>query len=508
MTTRPDSSATTSGNPDTPRAVKLSARTLQKTAGLIWLAVGVMLIVRGILMLRAAAGPPEESSNATLLTGAAIGLGIGALKGHYVLRRSAMRNRERMRKLKAAPAWALFTGRMWFLISLMMGFGILLRRAAAAGNLGGFTVIGAVYVGIGAALLASSWVYFAPDHVPLPTHISDAPAGSGAQRTRTGVMVVNLGTPDAPTPRAVRRYLRQFLSDQRVVEVNPWLWKFVLNVIVLPFRSGTSAEAYSKVWSANGSPLLTGTRSITKSLREELGEGYIVRTAMRYGSPSMGAVLTELQDAGCTPIVVLPLFPQYSNSTTGSVQAEAFRLATQQRAQPVVQCRAPGCDDALYIDALAARVEEASAQTRVDFHVFSFHGIPESYVKNGDPYLEQCRRTAWALAQRLGLARSSWEMVFQSRFGPEPWLQPYADEFVPDLAATHPHVLITMPGFAADCLETFEEIGIRLRADFEAAGGESLVVVPTVGDHPDWIRCLARSVREESAHARAGLVNV
>lgn len=490
----------------TPPIVNLRARTLQIAAGVIWLSVGLMLVVRGILMLQSAAGPPEESSTRTLLVSASIGLGIGALKGHYVLRRSAQRNRERIRKLRNAPAWSLFTGRMWFVISLMMGLGILLRRAAAGGSLGGFTVIGAVYVGIGVALLASSWIYFAPPHVPLDTHLSGPP--DEGEPSRTGVLVVNLGTPDAPTPAAVRRYLRQFLSDPRVVEVNPWLWKFVLNVIILPFRSRASAEAYSMVWTPDGSPLLTGTEAITARLGADLGPDFVVRTGMRYGSPSMQAGLAQLQSQGCSPIVVLPLFPQFSNSTTGSVQAEAYRLATEKRAQPVLQCIAPECDDPLYIDALAARIEEARATSPVDFHVFSFHGIPESYVTQGDPYLEQCRRTAWALAQRLDLPRSNWEMVFQSRFGPDPWLQPYADEFVPDLADQHRHVLITMPGFAADCLETIEEIGIRLRADFEAAGGASLVVVPAVGEHPDWIRCLAQTVRQGSADVEARLVDV
>lgn len=473
--------------------MKLTVPTLEKLAGAIWFSVGGMLVVRGVLMLIRAAGPPEESSLWTLGFSALVGLAIGAAKGRFVLSRTAAKNRARIGAQGPAPIWSVFSPRTWLLVASMIGLGILLRRGAANGWLGGFTVVGGLYVGIGAALIASSLAYFAPPHVPLPTVRTSAPPSGG--RRKVGVMVVNLGTPDAPTPEAVKRYLRQFLSDRRVVEVNPLLWSFVLNVIILPRRCKASAEAYREVWTDEGSPLLSWTDRITHGIAEHLGDDFSVKTAMRYGSPSMGKTMCDLQGEGCEPIVVLPLFPQFSNSTTGSVQAEAFRLAEIQRNQPTLQFVAPYYEASGYIDALAERIEEARAKSPVDFHVFSFHGVPEKYIEKGDPYLEHCTRTAWALAERLKLAREEWEMVFQSRFGPDPWLQPYADQYVPALAHEHKRVLITMPGFAADCLETIEEIGLRLREDFEAAGGEELVVVPALNDQGTWVGALAELVR-------------
>jgi ferrochelatase len=215
---------------------------------------------------------------------------------------------------------------------------------------------------------------------------------------------------------------------------------------------------------------------------------------MRYGNPPLKAGLEELRAQGCSSVLVVPLFPQYSNTTTGSIMAEVARITLSDRYAMRTAFVASCFDDEEYIDALARVAEESPAG---DFTVFSFHGIPESYVQAGDPYLEQCGRTAWLLAQRLGLARDEWEMVFQSQFGDEPWLQPYLDEYVCSLAGKYARVRVIAPSFAADCLETLEEIGVSLREDFELRGGQELIVVPALNSHPAWVQALGNMIRKE-----------
>lgn len=316
-------------------------------------------------------------------------------------------------------------------------------------------------------------------------------------RRPIGVLVVNLGTPDSYRVADVRRYLRQFLSDPKVVETSPWIWRPVLEGIILPLRAGKSAKLYRQVWTEAGSPLLSHSRRQCELLAERLGDRYLVRLGMRYGSPSIERSLEELCASSCERVVLFPLFPQYSSSTTGTAYAEVYRCLARLRAQPALQTVPPYPTEAAYIEALAARVSECDGA--IDHYVVSFHGLPQTYIQRGDPYLAHCQATSRALQARLGIEDGRWSLVFQSRFGPQPWLQPYADEHVPALAQSHARVLLVMPGFTADCLETLEEVGLRLRSAFLEAGGKELIVVPSLNDHSAWIDAMEGMVRRWSA---------
>jgi ferrochelatase len=314
----------------------------------------------------------------------------------------------------------------------MIGLGLLLRGGAAAGWFNWASIAG-IYAGIGAAMLVSSWMYFRVIPLPLPTRVESIDTQPSR---RIGVMVANLGTPDAPTTKAVRRYLRQFLGDSRVVEVWRWLWFVILNGIILPLRSPRSARAYRRVWTEEGSPLMTHSQAICDALAERLGSDFEVCLAMRYGNPSIASGIDKLRAAGCENVIVASLFPQASNTTTGTLQAEVARVAGLRRDAPALQFVGAMYEDRDYIRALADRMRTSTHGKDVKFHVFSFHGLPEEYVAKGDLHLEHCRVTAVRLAEELGLSRNQWEMVFQSRFGDEPWLQPFADKFVVGLAET------------------------------------------------------------------------
>jgi ferrochelatase len=277
------------------------------------------------------------------------------------------------------------------------------------------------------------------------------------------------------------------------------VWLPILHGIVLPFRSRSSAELYAKIWSAEGSPLLVHARRQRAALEARLGAGFRVVIGMRYGKPSIAAAIAELADAGCGTVVLVPLFPQESQSTTGSVRAETERAVRASGRSLELLATGSFCDAPGYVRAVADRVRAAApagpaGEVRPDHHVFSFHGLPESSVARGDPYRGECERTADALASELGLEPSAWTLAFQSRFGKR-WLRPFTDEVVRELAPRCPRVLVATPGFAADCLETLEEIGIRLRETFERAGGRELVVVPALNDHPQWIEFLAEAIR-------------
>jgi ferrochelatase len=310
-----------------------------------------------------------------------------------------------------------------------------------------------------------------------------------------GVLLVNLGSPAAPTTPAVRAYLREFLSDPRVVDLPRPLWLPLLHLLVLPRRAPRSAALYRRIWGPEGSPLVAHTRAQARALGEHLPAGTRVEVAMRYGTPSLASGLTALLDAGVEALVIVPMFPQAAEATTGSVRAAVLdcllRLPRQVPTRIVPSFPThPG-----YLDALAARCRESVAVGPVDHHVFSFHGLPERVVARGDPYRAECEATAAALAGRLGLRADDWTLVFQSRFGPQAWLQPYADRAVPALAARAPRVAIATPGFTADCLETIDEIGVLLAERFAAAGGQELRRVPCLDEHPLWIEALADLVR-------------
>ena len=315
----------------------------------------------------------------------------------------------------------------------------------------------------------------------------------------TGVLVVNLGTPDAPTPEAVRRFLAEFLSDPRVVNLPRIPWQLVLRTVILPFRPAKSAHAYRQIWTAAGSPLLTGTEALTRALRRKLAstleETPMVEMGMTYGNPPISRALQKLQWGGVRRIVVLPLFPQYSATTTAAaidrVDATLAGWSTPPERLAIADYHAePG-----YIAALASSV--VAARTRWEHLLFSFHGIPQRYAAAGDPYGEQCQATARLVAERIALPRERWSVAFQSRVGRTRWLEPYTEDRLRELATKGVrHVAVACPGFAVDCLETLEEIAIRGAATFDAAGGLGLEYIPALNDDAAQVDCLARLVAE------------
>jgi protoporphyrin/coproporphyrin ferrochelatase len=314
---------------------------------------------------------------------------------------------------------------------------------------------------------------------------------------KVGVLLVNLGTPDAPTTEAVKRYLKQFLSDRRVVEIPPLLWQPILRGIILNTRPQKSAANYAKVWMDNGSPLAVYTRAQAEALDASLAGKATVRYAMRYGQPSIEAVLTEMKDSGCNRILLAPLYPQYSAATTATVQDEVFRVLSGMRWQPALRTLPPYHDDPAYIAALAQSVAEglAGLDFQPDAVVASFHGMPERTLFLGDPYHCQCQKTGRLLSEALGR-----ELVvsFQSRFGNARWLEPATDDTLQRLAKEGKHkVAIFAPGFAADCLETLEELAISGEELFHEAGGTDLVYIPCLNDSAPGIAMLETLIHRE-----------
>jgi ferrochelatase len=289
-----------------------------------------------------------------------------------------------------------------------------------------------------------------------------------------------------------------------VVELPRWLWLPLLNLVILPLRAPRSAHAYSTVWTPQGSPLLAHTLAQARGLEGALGADTAVVAAMRYGEPSIERGLSALCERGCERVVVVPAFPQYSSATTGSVLEECFRVLSARRVVPSLAVVPPYPDDPGYVAALAAVARAATAGAPVDHWVLSFHGIPVRYARAGDPYPQHCERTARALAQALGLPAGSWSLAYQSRFGREPWLEPATDRLVVDLAGRAKRVAVVVPGFVADCLETLEEIGVRLREDFVRAGGSELVLVPALNADPAWIAAMAGLVRGSAGGGLSG----
>ncbi len=326
-----------------------------------------------------------------------------------------------------------------------------------------------------------------------------------ASAPRVGVLLVNLGTPAAPTPAAVRRYLAEFLWDPRVVEVPRPVWWLILNAFILPFRAPKSAHAYAQIWTAEGSPLLTVSRRQAQALADALaarhGDAVRVDLAMRYGKPSIPEALSRLGAANCERLIVLPLYPQYSGSTTGSVFDGVAMALTGMRRIPDLRFVASYHDDAPHISALAASVREHwVANGRAERLLMSFHGVPMRYLLDGDPYHCHCHKTARLLAEALELPADAWQIGFQSRLGRAEWLRPYTDETLVSWAkAGLRSVDVVCPGFAADCLETLEEICIRGRESFVAAGGERLAYVPCLNDRADHIAALAALVERQLA---------
>jgi ferrochelatase len=318
--------------------------------------------------------------------------------------------------------------------------------------------------------------------------------------SRTGVLLIQLGTPDAPTAPAVRRYLRGFLSDPRVIEAPRLPWWLILNGLILRVRPAQSAAKYQRIWDpVTGSPLLHYTRLQTEALRP-LFPGAEVRSAMQVGNPSLSAVLGEMLGQGIDRLIVMPMYPQYSAPTTASALDALFKALMKQRRLPALRVVPPYYDDPRYIDALAGVIEaQLKALAREPEHyLISFHGLPLAYVERGDPYAEQVQITTKLLVDRLGWPSGRWTQSFQSRFGRAQWLQPYTDQTLMKLARSGVRrVFVLMPGFTADCLETIDEIGREGKDAFHAAGGELLHRCPCLNDHPDWIRAMREIIEEE-----------
>jgi ferrochelatase len=314
----------------------------------------------------------------------------------------------------------------------------------------------------------------------------DRPTGTG----RIGVLLVNLGTPDATDYFSMRRYLKEFLSDRRVIEENRVKWWLVLNLIILSVRPGRKGRDYDKIWNRerNESPLMTTTRSQAEKLiplLAPLDRRIAVEWAMRYGNPSIPARLEALTRQGCERILVVPLYPQYAAATTATVCDKVFLSLMTMRAQPTIRVVPPYYDDPVYIDAVAALLKAELARLTFTPEVIlaSFHGMPKDYVLKGDPYQGQCATTARLLRVRLGLDDERFQLTFQSRFGPAEWLQPYTDETVAALARRGVRNLaVVTPGFAADCLETLEEIAVENAGIFRQNGGVNFAAIPCLND--------------------------
>ena len=305
------------------------------------------------------------------------------------------------------------------------------------------------------------------------------------RHTKTGLLLVNLGTPDATDKTSMRRYLKQFLSDARVIEVPRLLWWLILNLIILNVRPKRSGAAYDKIWlkdDPDGSPLRKYTRLQAEMLQTEYGEreDLMVDWAMRYGQPSIPDKLDALRKAGCNRFVIVPLYPQYAASTTATVNDEVFKWALKLRWQPAIRTAPPWHDHPLYIKALAKSLKDHFKGRKMPEHLMlSFHGIPQRYFVQGDPYHCHCMKTARLVQEELGWEEKKFHVTFQSRFGSEPWLQPYTDETLEKLGAEGVKSLAIMaPGFSADCLETLEELAMEGRESFEEHGGGSFDYVP------------------------------
>jgi ferrochelatase len=339
---------------------------------------------------------------------------------------------------------------------------------------------------------STAQTYLPPDHPALPSR-------------KVGVLLVNLGTPDATDYWSMRRYLKEFLSDRRVIEEGGLKWWLILNLIILTVRPGRKGPDYDKIWNRerNESPLLTVTRAQADKLAASLASEFPqvhVDWAMRYGNPSMPSRLDAMQRAGCDRILLVPLYPQYAAATTATVCDKAFEVLAQMRWQPAMRVAPAYYNDPVYIDALAVSLEDNLARLpfKPDVILASFHGMPEDYLLKGDPYHCQCAVTARLLRERLGLDETKFRLTFQSRFGIAEWLKPYTDKTVERLAKEGvKNLAIITPGFSADCLETLEEIAMENADIFKQAGGENFAAIPCLNDSEPGMRVIREVVLRE-----------
>jgi len=336
-----------------------------------------------------------------------------------------------------------------------------------------------------------------PDHAPAD-HPAIAPE-------KIGVLIANLGTPDGTDYWSMRRYLNEFLSDKRVIDYPAWKWQPILQTVILGKRPFTSGAAYRSIWNteADESPLMTITKAQTSALRDRLmadfGDGVQVEFCMRYGNPSTPSVVRRMVEEGCRKILFFPLYPHYAGATTATANDQFFRALMAETWQPPARTVPAYFEHPAYIDALAQSVETAwsAAATKPDVLVASYHGMPQRYLTQGDPYHCQCQKTTRLLRERLGWNAVQIITTFQSKFGPEEWLQPYTVEEVARLAkAGKTNIAVIAPAFSADCIETLEEINEEIRESFEHAGGKDFTYIPCLNDTPAHIDALAQIVAE------------
>ena len=317
---------------------------------------------------------------------------------------------------------------------------------------------------------------------------------------KTGVLLINLGTPDSTSWWDIRKYLKEFLSDRRVIEINPIIWQVILNLFILTIRPSKTAHAYKKIWrrDSNESPLLYFTRSQSHKLKEKIGsENIIVDFAMRYGNPSIRSKLGKLKDEGCENIIVLPLYPQYAAATTATVCDEVYRSLMRMRWQPSLQIIPHYESEPMYITALVKSIEKKIKEIswKPDLIISSYHGIPKSYFEKGDPYHCYCHKTTRLMKEKF--TEVDIQTTFQSRFGPQEWLTPYTDKMLESLPEKGvKNLLIICPGFASDCVETLEEINIQGKESFKEKGGENFDLIPCLNDSNDHIELFKKLVNK------------
>lgn len=323
------------------------------------------------------------------------------------------------------------------------------------------------------------------------------------KKPKIGVVLLNLGTPDATDYWSVRRYLKEFLSDPRVIETPKWLWWPILNLVILSFRPQKSGHAYAQIWDkrTNESPLRVITRAQSENLAQRLaGEDIVVEYGMRYGNPSTQSVLEKLQAAGCQKILLVPLYPQYSATTTATANDKAFEALGKMRWQPAVRTAPAYFDDPTYIETLANSIRDgvAGLDFEPDLVITSYHGMPVEYLERGDPYHCQCFKTTRLVREHLGWDKSKLMVTFQSRFGPTKWLEPYTDVTLGALPGKGiKKVAILAPAFSADCIETLEEIAMQGKETFMEAGGERFAYIPCLNDSPGGMDMIEAMVRRE-----------
>lgn len=322
------------------------------------------------------------------------------------------------------------------------------------------------------------------------------------QPARTGILLVNLGTPEAPTAKALRPYLKEFLSDPRVVEIPRAIWWLILNGVILNTRPKKSAAKYASIWMTDGSPLKVHTEKQAKLLKgwlgERVGTPFMVEYAMRYGNPSVASTLSRMKAAGCDRILVLPAYPQYAASSTATAFDAVYAWQQTIRNQPALRTVKHYHDHPGYIQALAANIHDYwQMHGRPDVLLMSFHGVPRYTLDKGDPYHCECQKTGRLLAEALGLGPKQFRLTFQSRFGRAEWLKPYTDKTLEELGHTGTkRVDVVAPGFVADCLETLEELAMEGRASFLASGGKEFNYIPALNEHPQWIEALGQIALE------------